>query len=320
MKRLLIILSSFIALSAIGQQQEHYSMYMMNNYLVNPAEGGTEDFVDLKLSYRTQWVGLEGAPRTFYLSGHTPLGKRVSSNKDLEQQPFHGVGGAIISDQIGPHSIMTVKGSYAYHLPVTKDLILSLGAFAGIKQYRTNQAELKPSDGVDYDSDPTLNNLKTSVAPDMSLGIWGYAKRYYFGVATFQILNNKVNTTSVEGADEQGALSMHHWVTGGYLFKVDSLWNLVPSVVLKYASPAPLTFDINFKVNYADKYWVGVSYRNGDALIGTLGATFKGFVDIGYAYDFTTSNISTVSAGSHEVFIGLRLPNHVHKPAPAQFW
>lgn len=320
MKRLLIILSSFIALSAIGQQQEQYSMYMMNNYLVNPAEGGTEDFVDLKLSYRTQWVGLEGAPRTFYLSGHTPVGKRVSENKELKQMAFHGVGGAIISDQIGPHSIMTVKGSYAYHLPVTNDLILSVGAFAGIKQYRTNQAELDPGDGVSYSADPTLNNLKTSLAPDMSLGIWGYAKKYYFGVSTFQILNNKVKTTTIDNPEDEGTLSMHHWVTGGYLFKVDSVWNLVPSIVFKYASPAPMTVDLNFKVNYDDKYWVGVSYRSQDAVLAMVGATFKGFVDVGYSYDFTTSNIKTTSSGSHEIFVGLRLPNHVHKPAPAQFW
>lgn len=321
MRHIVLILTSFVSLAVFAQQQEHYSMYMMNNYLVNPAEGGTEEFVDLKLSYRTQWVGLEGAPRTFYLSGHTPVGKRQSSNTNLKQIAFHGVGGAVISDQIGPHSIMTVKGSYAYHLPVSDELILSLGAFAGIKQYRTNQAELKPEDGVDFDADPTLNNLQTTVVPDMSLGIWGYSKKYYFGVATFQILNNKVKTSSpVDGTDETGALEMHHWVTGGYLFKVDSAWNLVPSVVLKYASPAPFTFDVNFKVNYDDKYWFGVSYRNQDALIGMVGATFKKFVDFGYSYDFTTSNINTVSSGSHEIFVGLRLPNHEHKPAPAQFW
>lgn len=321
MKRILVLISSFFALSVVAQQQEHYSMYMMNNYLVNPAEGGTEEFVDLKLGYRTQWVGLEGAPRTFYISGHTPLGKRESTIEGLKQMPFHGVGGAVISDAIGPHSILTAKASYAYHLPVSNDLVLSLGAFGGIKQYRTNQAELSPEDGATFDSDPSLSNIQTTIVPDMSLGIWGYSKNYYFGVATFQILNNKVQTVQdVEGATEEGALSMHHWVTGGYLFKIDSIWNLVPSVVVKYANPAPITFDINFKINYDDKYWAGVSYRNQDAVIGMVGATFKKLVDVGYSYDFTTSDINTVSSGSHEIFVGLRLPNHVHKPAPAQFW
>ena len=63
-----------------------------------------------------------------------------------------------------------------------------------------------------------------------------------------------------------------------------------------------------------------MSYRNQDAFVGMVGVTYKKLVDLAYSYDFGLSDLSTGHSGSHEILVGLRLPNHEHEPPPAQFW
>ncbi|MCP4521648.1 MAG: type IX secretion system membrane protein PorP/SprF [Cytophagales bacterium] len=321
MKKILIILSCLFCSSALwAQQQEHYSMYMMNNYLVNPAEGGTEEFVDLKLGYRTQWVGLEGAPATIFLSGHAAINKHTSRFDDVDQLPFHGAGGAVISDNIGPYSILTAKASYSFHLPLTRDFILSFGAFGGVKQYTVDVDKLESS--VDGTVDPVAQNIASSVVPDMSAGIWFYkGTSFYGGISAFQLLGNNINISpDIANTDIRGTLARHYFATFGYNIKLNDKFSIIPSFVVKAVAPAPLSLDLNAKFRYEDKAWLGVSYRNQDAVVAIAGVTLKGLIDIAYSYDFNYSDLNNYNAGSHEVLVGLRLPNHEHKPPPSQFW
>lgn len=300
-----------------AQQEEHYSMYMMNNYLLNPAVGGTEEFIDLKLGYRTQWVNLDGSPQSFFLSGHSPLHKRTSRFEEVKQMPFHGVGGVVISDQIGVYNRFTAKASYTYHLPVTTSLTLSFGAFLGIKQFKYDNSKAEYS--YNGTQDQTFNTSLNTIMPDASLGIWGYSKKYYFGISSFQILNNEISWGS-EVPDETGQLSRHYFVTAGYLIPIGVNYSLVPSFVMRAVSPAPVQFDFNAKLRYQDLAWLGFSYRNKDAVVVLAGVTIKKLVDIGYAYDINTSELNNYNKGTHEILVGLRMPYHEHNPPPAQFW
>ena len=321
MKKIILSLVTVLTLGwAVGQQQEQFSMYMMNNFMVNPAEAGTEEFIDIKIGYRTQWVSLSGAPKTFFLSGHAPLAKKMSRFDDVQQLAFHGVGGVITADQIGPFSIINAKAAYSYHLPVGKDLILSLGAFAGIRQYQLDPNKLAFDEGLSQD--PTFSAAQTFTAPDLSLGLWGYASNYYFGLASFQLLQSdlQLQTTIDNTGGDSGSLAMHHWATAGYLIKLNEDFMIIPSFVVKAVQPAPLSFDLNAKFRYKDLAWLGFSYRRLDSFVGIIGVTAKKKFDIAYAFDFTTSDLSNYTTGSHEILVGQRLPNSEHDPAPSQFW
>src|SRR5688572_19507765 len=74
-KRSLLIAVMLVSLGAVAQQRPHYTQYILNQYILNPALTGIENYVDLKISTRDQWAGLNGAPRTSYLSVHGPIGK-----------------------------------------------------------------------------------------------------------------------------------------------------------------------------------------------------------------------------------------------------
>lgn len=321
MKKYIYLIVLGLVTVGYSQQQEQYSMYMMNNFLVNPAEAGTEDFIDINLGYRSQWVDFgDGAPTDVFISGHAALNKEVTTNGTRELA-FHGVGGAVIQDNIGPFNITNIKLAYAYHLPIYKHFFLSLGAFGGVKQYKYNSADVQWSSDAS-DVEPGFESDISKMTPDLSVGIWGYSKKFYFGYTSFQLIPASFVDAGVTSVETEAQLSAHHWATAGYNIMIDSAkhWNLVPSVVFKGVKGSRPSMDFNLKIKYNNLVWAGVSYRTQDAVIVIAGVTVKNMVDIGYAYDITTSNIKNSSSGSHEILLALRLPNHEHHPPQPQFW
>lgn len=335
MKKLGLYISGFILAAAAYSQQLHQSsMYMMNNYLLNPAEGGTEDFIDLQAGYRTQWVGFDDGkgPKTIYLSGHTPLGKH-SVNKDtshsynnseleefVKPMGYHGVGGMVISDDAGHFQTLEVKASYSYHMPMGRKFFLSFGGFVGIKQLSV-EGNLQSDSQGGTDPISGAGEGGSSLNPDLTLGLWGYHKKYYFGVSMFQVLGNPISVTDSDG--NEGNLSQHIYITGGYKVDISEKLFLVPSTLIKILPGAPVTADLNAKLNYNHKFWGGASYRFGsvsESLVLLAGITLKDIVDVGYSYDITLNGLNQVSNGSHEIMLGLRLPNHQHHAPPKQFW
>lgn len=328
-KYILSICTLSLSIGAFAQQEAQFSQYMQNYFLVNPAEGGTEEFIDIRLGSRTQWTGIEGAPKTMFVSGHAPIAKKTSRFEDVKQMPFHGVGGYIMQDETGPSKRTSIYGSYAYHLPVSakNDLVLSFGLNAGLKSYRLNEDEIEFYSENEFGSgqaDNAIIGIQNKVMPDVTAGIWAYSKDYFVGVSAFQLLQNKVtfyetsNGTTNTTTDN---LDMHFFVTGGYKFHLkDTTWMLIPSFVMKQVSPAPIAFDINCKLRYKAIAWLGASYRIQDSFIGMAGITAKKILEISYSYDFTTSNLSPFSKSTHEIIVGLNLPYHEHNPKPSQFW
>jgi type IX secretion system PorP/SprF family membrane protein len=340
MKKIALLISTLtFGVLAFGQQLPQSSMYMMNNYLLNPAEGGTEDFIDLQAGYRTQWVSFDEGkgPKTIYFSGHTPLGKHSVTkdtnhnynNSELEDfvkpMGYHGVGGVIFSDDAGHFRTVEIKGSYAYHMPMGKNFFLSFGGFLGVKQSKVDE-EIEWNSAGQADPIASGNKFSTALSPDLTLGIWGYHKKYYFGISSFQVLGNPVQLAP-DGSE--GELQQHYYFTGGY--KLDIVKSsvpseeifLVPSTLIKVLPGVPMTLDLNAKINFYHKYWGGASFRLGneaESLVLLAGITLKDLVDIGYSYDITLNGLNQVSNGSHEIMVGLRLPNHQHHAPPKQFW
>src|SRR5688572_33180532 len=77
MKKILTIgVFSFIMLAGKAQQKPHYTQYVLNQYIINPAISGIENYVDVKISARDQWVGFAGSPKISYLTVDAPLGKK----------------------------------------------------------------------------------------------------------------------------------------------------------------------------------------------------------------------------------------------------
>lgn len=317
----LAIVAFLVGLSCSqAQQRPHYSQYMMNQYLLNPAVGGTSDHYDVRFGHRAQWVGAglsDAAPQTSYASGHFHLGQHIGPNRGRHKNEadwHHGFGALVILDKTGPTSRTSAYLSYCYNVQLTKKTKISVGASLGFQQFKVDGSKLVLSD----QSTGTLGTA-TEWVPDMNLGYWIYNPRYYVGMAINQIFQNKLELSEIN-ANGNNKLNNHYFVTGGYLFGLHTDLHFIPSILIKYVSPAPMTFDLNMKLRWKEQVWIGASFRKQDAVVGLAGVTIKDLVDIGYSYDYGISELSKLSSGSHEIMLGLRLRPRAQLRSPSDFW
>ncbi|WP_210465240.1 PorP/SprF family type IX secretion system membrane protein [Rufibacter roseolus] len=308
---------------AWAQQRPQFSQYMINSYLLNPAITGIEDYTEVKIGTRQQWVGLEGAPKTYHISAHTPLNKQVSSvrnvgkgitstrtvnqNRFVRAYPHHGVGVQVIRDETGPLSRTNANLTYAYHLPITKTITVSMGASAGILRNSFNPSKAtftNPSDPA-IGSDYVNRNYF-----DLGVGTWIYSNQFFVGLSGAQLLKSK-RDLNPEQEDEQSnnVLQKHFIGTAGYKFNVGRDVVLIPSILAKFTSPSPSTLDFNLRALYADRVWAGVSFRNQDAFAIMTGVNISTIMDLSYSYDYNTSELNIANSGTHEVVLGLKLFN-----------
>lgn len=326
---LLLLASPF---SLLAQQKPQYSQYMMNNYLLNPAISGIEDYADIKLGHRNQWTGIEGAPTTFYLSGHSKLGKgaNVPTHGTAKNKPgsfatpaqlakykkvksHHGVGGVLLHDRIGPFVRTEVSASYAYHLMLTSTVKLAGGASAGIISQTLRPDQLTFANPADN----AANGWKMD-SPNLSTGLWLYSDNFYVGASVAQLLGNQL----APGAwrDRQNQLPHHYFLTGAYKLSLAHNLAVIPSVLVKWVSPLPVSVDYNVRVLFADQVWGGLSYRQADSFVFLAGVTLSHTIDAGYAYDLGVSSLGRASGGSHELVLGLRLLNRHKVICPQNLW
>jgi type IX secretion system PorP/SprF family membrane protein len=314
---------------AYAQQQPYYTQYMMNNFILNPALAGIENYWDLKVSYRNQWVGLNGAPTTMYLTINTPLGKTPydyetpTTVPDLQAKnlgakqfqmeytapPAHsGIGFTILNDKTGPLSRIAAYGSYAYHIPVGRKTSLSFGISLGVQEITVDASSVDFGQANPVDPAVAGSGYLDKLEPDVNAGLWLSNKSFFVGLSAQQIIAVPINTsdgTSAGGVELQtGKLIPHTFLTAGYKILISDDVSLTPSVMFRYVEPLPIGVDVNAKIQYQDLLWVGFSYRYQEGFAGMLGVTISSMFNLSYAYDYTTTQLNTVSSGTHEIVLG----------------
>jgi type IX secretion system PorP/SprF family membrane protein len=329
---------------AFSQQRPHYTQYILNNYVLNPALSGIENYVDLKMSGRDQWAGFSGAPRTAYLTVHGPIGKKdyktsatsfgvpgenPRGNSYWESytasEPHHGIGFNIVNDRTGNFNRFSTALSYAYHLGLNARTNLSAGFAAGISTVGLN-ADGKAFFGPNP-SDPAIGGANAGelrkIKPDLSVGLWLYSADYFIGLSGQQVIPQKLSFVDDATFKTKGKLVPHIFLTAGYRFLLNDDINAIPSVMVKYISGAfenDYQAEANLKLQYRDLFWVGGSYRQFDGYAGMLGLNVANTFNIGYAYDFTKTNIQTYSRGTHELVIGFLIGNRYGDTCPRNVW
>lgn len=273
-----------------GQQLPHYTQYMFNDFVINPAIAGVQDYYQIRTNHRFQWVGLTDPPLTNSIAFYGPHAKY-----DM------GFGGYIYNDVTGPTSRTGFTGSYAYNILLTGDIRLSMGISMSLLQFRIDGTQLNPKDV----SDPSLLNMvSTSYLPDAGLGVYAYADQFYVGLSVAQLLNN--NMKVFENKNGLNRLKTHFNLTGGYRYEIDRDWALEPSLMFKGTAPKEISFDVTAKAEWRKMAWGAVSYRYNDAIAIMAGYSYDETLFFGYAYDIGISSIRKYNSGTHEIMIGYR--------------
>ncbi len=321
-----------------AQQRPYYTQYILNQYLINPAFAGIENYWDARASYRTQWVGLQDAPVTTYITingplsksdydrqtattfhapGENPLGDALWQNYSVPES-HAGVGFTAINDITGPLNRFAAYGSYAYHIGIAPKTSLSVGISIGFTQLSLNADKLSFATPVD----PAVgtSGIINSIKPDMSAGVLLYSDKYFIGLSMQQIIPEQVAFSNNTVALQSGKLLPHTFFTAGYKIPLSDDVSFLPSVMVRYINPLPISFDINSKFQYQDILWAGFSYRYQNGFAAMLGIHAAKDILIGYSYDLSTSLLNTVSKGTHELLIGFMINNRYGNTNPKLFW
>lgn len=325
----------FIYPDVSAQQRPQYTQYIFNNYILNPAITGIENYTDVKAGYRNQWQGIEDAPVTSYISVHMPLGKQFTQgsatsfpgegNNPMSRsylqnykasEPHHGIGMHLVSDKTGPFSRTDINLTYAYHLGITSDINLAVGIAAGMSRLTLDRSKIILEDPNDQ---AITDHNESQVQPDLGAGIWLYGPRYFAGVSAQQLLGRPLYFSDYSEPNA-GKQVPHYFITAGYKVYLGEDIAAIPSAMVKMVSPVPLSLDLNMKFAFRDKFWLGGSYRKDDSFAALAGFNVGHFFNLSYSYDFTTSELRSVSNGTHEIVLGLLLNNRYKVTCPQRNW
>jgi|TARA_B110000879_G_C11123856_1_gene493017 type IX secretion system PorP/SprF family membrane protein len=290
MKKITPIFIGFILLFSLmtqAQQTPHYTQYMYNMQTINPGYVGARADLSISLLNRSQWVGVEGAPKTTTFS--------------LNGRAFDGVGFGVtvINDKLGLAESTNVNLDASYTIVTSQYGRLSLGLKGGVTTFNNNLSE-----GITPDND--LYGSTNGSYPNIGVGAFYYNERFYAGLSmpyllkTPQFRIDDTNTTS--GLSE----NINYFVTAGMRFELTNDIMFKPSTMIKYTSNLPISIDLNSNFLYKDQIEFGVSYRYNDSASAMFAVILNEKFRIGYTYDHTLTSLGN-SLGSHEIMLHLDL-------------
>jgi type IX secretion system PorP/SprF family membrane protein len=289
MKQFITFFFLFSALvEGFAQQDPLYSQYINNPFVLNPAYAGLTDNLNLSLSYRNQWAGYEGSPKTINANGHLSL----FNNK-------MGAGLMMVSDQIGSKKTNEVMAAYSYRVNVTEGKLLSFGLQAGITNFRIDNSKVNPYDP----SDPLYQGNISETKPTIGFGMILKSDQFFIGMSVPRMLKETVNV----GGQQATLYTQHFYAMGSYLFFLSDRVRFKPAALLKMISGAPASVDINASLIIYENYQAGLLTRNFNSYGIFLQALVKDKLRFGYVFEMPTGSSVGTNFTTHEITLGLRM-------------
>lgn len=320
MKKYYLKLSTFIVLLIISsselfsQQDAQYTQYMYNTVAINPAYAGNRGVLSIVGLHRSQWVGLDGAPRSFTLSANSPISTgRV------------GMGGTIVRDEIGPTEETTLSLDFSYTIPTSEKGKLSFGLKATGHLLNSNFEKL--SFFNPQSTDPRFQqNIDDKFSPNVGVGLFFHNEKFYAGLSAPNLLETEhFDVTNVNGNRVDTVLAqerINYYLTSGYVFTLSESLKLKPALLLKAVGGAPLQLDISANALLFNRFTLGAAYRWDAAVSGLAGFNISDAFMIGFAYDRDTTELGNASNndGSYEIFIRYELIEKISKIITPRFF
>ncbi|MEC8616168.1 MAG: type IX secretion system membrane protein PorP/SprF [Bacteroidota bacterium] len=291
--------------SITAQQEAQFSNFVANAIFYNPAVVGGKDCLELKSGYRNQWIGIDGAPRTTFLSFSTS----VINPTRLFSESHIGLGGYFQDESFGSFKKTTFNLSYSYSFLIKPKVTFAFGIHAGIQQLGIDAGSIH----LFQRNDPILDGSgKIVLVPDGGVGCFFENDDWYVGYSLKNMVMNNWQNLIIS---EDSRLNIHHFLMTGKRFYGKKL-NFVPNLIVKHAGRSIPAADINFNFEYKNLLNVGVSYRNFDAFSALFHLNILDHINLYYAYDITTSNIQKMGSNTHEFIVSYKnCPNRIKGPS-----
>lgn len=288
--RLAVFISLVFGQELYAQQQPQYTQYMYNPLSINAGYAGTNEKLEAVLLHRSQWVGIDGAPRTQNFGIHGEMGEKV------------GLGLSATNDNLGPMSQQYISGNFAYKLNLTQNTILSFGVNAGVNLMNIDWSEGTYQSQTDNAFNSNINSARLIIGT----GGYLYSEKWYLGLS----VPNFIITESYDDIEESVIRrKVHYYLQGGYVFDFNENLKFKPSFLAKVVEGAPVTYDVSANFMFKEKFVLGAGYRFTDAFSALAGFQIAPSLFIGYAYDRSVTKLQKYNDGSHEIILKFNLQN-----------
>jgi len=271
-----------------AQNDPQISMYWSVPTAFNPATCGQDSALHVSGFNRMQWVGVENAPRTFFFGADMPF-------RFLKKE--HGVGILLMNDNAGLFSTTSFALQYVYNMPLWGGR-LSLGMqLGGINQsFAGGDIYIPDGDAWDPSDDALPTGDVSAMTFDGGLGACYRRGMFYGG---FSALHLTAPTLDLDEFAYSEIARVYYFNVGGNIPIKRTLFIMQPSILAKTTFQAT-QIDWTLRVTYDHRFWGGLTYRHGDAIVLMAGVDIN-HIRIGYAYDVGTSALAKASGGSHEL-------------------
>lgn len=292
----------FCTAISYGQQDPQFTQYIYNTVSVNPAYAGTRGVLSVVGLHRSQWVGLDGAPRTQTLSVHSPTGLgRV------------GIGASVVQDEIGPSQETYFAADFSYTIPTSVNGKLSFGLKAGARILDLDFTRLT-LDGSQGDDILFRDGVRNQLSPTVGIGFYYHTQKFYFGLSVPNLLESEhfEVATPNNGGSSTGFLAkerINYYLISGYTFKLNDDIDFKPAIFSKLVLGAPLQLDVTANFLFYEKLTLGVAYRLSAAFSGLVAFQISDSTLIGFAYDRETTELGNTkfNDGSFELTLRFEL-------------
>ncbi|WP_333810530.1 PorP/SprF family type IX secretion system membrane protein, partial [Flavobacterium sp.] len=270
-----------------AQQDPHYTQYMYNMSVMNPAYAGSKENLSMGILYRKQWVDIEDAPTTGTFFGHSPVGKNL------------GLGLSVIKDKIGPVEENNVYADISYTLNLGGEHKLAFGIKTGLTLHKVGLFdEVYPT--LPDANDPAFSENTNNSYFNIGSGFFYYTNKYYLGLSVPNLMKSK--HLDFNGR-EYGSEVSHYFLTGGYVFDINENVKFKPFFMMKSAFGAPTSLDLSTNFLFNQKFEIGATYRLEDSFGAMVNYAITPNLKLGYAYDHIVSDLKVTTPSSHEIIL-----------------
>ncbi len=285
-----------------AQQDPQFTQYMYNTMSVNPAYTGSRGHLSILGMHRSQWVGINGAPRTQNLGIDAPVGKNV------------GLGLNLVNDALGPVNEFFADANISYTVKIDEeDKKLSFGIRGGGRIFNVDFSK-----GTTEIPDVLFgNNIDSKFFPTIGAGVYYHTGKSYLGLAIPNILaQDHYDEVQQQVAEEK----VHYFVIAGTVITLSEDLLFKPATFVKWVPGAPLIADISGNFLIKETLNVGVAYRLDDSFSGLLGLQISPAFFAGYSYDLTTTDLKNYNSGTHEIFLRYEFKSEQRKQKSPRFY
>lgn len=276
-----------------GQQTPIYSQFFLNPYVYNPAYAGQNGRSVAFLSYRKQWIGIDGAPETSTLSFHTPAKRNIA------------LGGLIYYDKRSLLKSTSVSLSFTYKAFLTKEQYMSFGLAAGVSM---NNIQLDNINDPSILSDPALFDLvDNNLSPNASFGFRYHVKGFDLGFSLPSLFKREVVGVEQFSTVELDPVRNYTIMASRKFSLGNGSTALEPHLLYRVTETLPDQWEVLTVLHLKDLIWLGGSYRQDYGATALLGINVKDMLSVGYAYEFANTLVNGIPDGTHEIQLKINL-------------